>query len=257
MRIALGIEYDGTDFHGWQQQKSGLRTVQSVVESALAKIADEPINVTCAGRTDAGVHAYDQVIHFDTTAARPNHSWILGTNTYLPKDVAVKWAKLVTEKFHARFAALSRSYRYVIANQQTHAAIMRNYQTWYHKPLDEKKMAEAAQYLLGEHDFSSFRSAECQAKTAIRNVTNINITRQQHKIIIEITANAFLHHMVRNIVGVLLRVGDGRQTTTWVKEVLQACDRCAAGITAPPQGLYLIQVKYPTGYDFMHHSLSN
>lgn len=245
MKIALGIEYDGTNFHGWQQQTSGLRTVQDDLQRALSQVANHPIEVVCAGRTDAGVHAYGQVVHFDTDADRHMHAWVLGCNSILPHDISVKWSKVVGDGFHARFSALSRSYRYIITNTATSPAIMRYYQTWHPKILDVTKMLDATQHLLGEHDFSSFRGADCQAKTPMRNVQKIDIKRQNDLITIDISANAFLHHMVRNIVGVLLAIGEGRRPPDWTKEVLQACDRRAGDVTAKPNGLYLMHVEYP------------
>lgn len=250
MRIALGIEYDGTNFHGWQQQ-SNIRTVQNNLQIALSQVAAQSISVICAGRTDAGVHAYNQVVHFDTDADRPLHAWVLGCNSILASDIAVKWSKVVNNNFHARFSALSRTYRYIIINTEISPAIMRCYRTWHPKNLDIKKMLDAAQYLLGEHDFSSFRGADCQARTPMRNVQKIEIKRQDNLIIIDISANAFLHHMVRNIVGVLLVIGEGRRQPAWVKEVLRACDRRAGDVTAPPNGLYLMHVEYPDEYDIL------
>jgi tRNA pseudouridine38-40 synthase len=250
MRIALGIEYDGTNFHGWQQQ-ANLRTVQNDLQIALSQVADQPVDIICAGRTDAGVHAYGQIVHFDIDVDRPLRAWVLGCNSILTSDIVVKWSKVVNDNFHARFSALNRTYRYVIINTAIAPAIMRYYQTWHPKILDEKKMFDAAQYLLGEHDFSSFRGADCQAKTPMRNVQKIDIKRQDNLIIIDISANAFLHHMVRNIVGVLLAIGEGRQQPVWAKEVLQACDRSAGDITAKPFGLYLMHVEYPKEYDII------
>jgi tRNA pseudouridine38-40 synthase len=249
-RYALGIEYDGANFHGWQQQ-DGLRTVQIELQQALSQVADEPIKVICAGRTDKGVHAYGQVVHFDTNVNRPLHAWILGCNSILDNDIAVKWSKEVPNDFHARFTAQRRAYRYIIANTNIPPAIMRNYQTWHMRHLDEQKMLQATQYLLGKHDFSSFRGAGCQAKTPIRTVFEIKICRQNHLIILDITANAFLHHMVRNIIGVLLAIGEGKKPPTWTRDVLETRDRQAGDITAKPNGLYLMRVWYPEKYDIL------
>jgi len=246
-RYALGVEYDGADFHGWQQQ-DGLRTVQTELQHALSQVANEPIEVVCAGRTDKGVHAYGQVVHFNTKADRPLHAWILGCNSILKSDIAVKWSKEVSDDFHARFTALKRTYRYIIGNTATPPAIMCHYQTWYIKSLDEQKMLQAAQHLLGKHDFSSFRGANCQAKTPIREVFEIKVQRQDHLIIVDIVANAFLHHMVRNIVGVLIAIGEGKRPPTWMRDVLEACDRKKGDVTAKPNGLYLMQVLYPKSY---------
>jgi tRNA pseudouridine38-40 synthase len=245
MRIALGIEYNGSQFHGWQCQPS-LRTVQDVVSKALAKVANETIpKIICAGRTDAGVHALEQVVHFDTNVLRPDDSWVKGTNTYLPNDVAIKWAKQVNDDFHARFSAVRRHYRYTIANQKIRPAIMREQFAWYPRKLDEKKMVEAAKYLLGKHDFSSFRDSNCQAKSPIREIYMLDIVRHEHLITIDIVANAFLHHMVRNITGVLLAIGIGKYSPDWMNKVLQSCDRREGDITAQPQGLCLVKVDYP------------
>lgn len=244
MRIALGIEYDGSSFHGWQSQRNSLG-VQSVVEHALRRVANHSVSAICAGRTDTGVHASGQVVHFDTHADRDNHSWMMGANSYLPKHVAVLWARPVNESFHARFSAIERSYRYIIQNRLARAAIGADHVTWWYKPLYVERMQAAAGYLLGEHDFSSFRAAECQAKTAVRTLHSLKVWRSGEFVYVDIRANAFLHHMVRNIVGVLLAIGGGDRPTDWAYDVLQKRDRRQAGVTAPPNGLYLVQVKYP------------
>ncbi len=249
MRIALGIEYDGHLFYGWQTQ-TGLQTIQGCLEKALTQVADQPIQLFCAGRTDAGVHATGQVAHFDTPAIRKMRAWILGTNTNLPPQIAVRWAEEVDEHFHARYSALSRRYRYIIHNQSTRSAILAARVTWYYHLLNIERMQQAAKYLIGEHDFSSFRSAECESKTPMRNVHEIIITRHQDFVVIEIEANAFLHHMVRNIVGVLMEVGIGAQSPDWIHDVLLAKDRKMAAETAPAAGLYLTQVRYPAKYAF-------
>ncbi len=247
MRVILGVEYDGTDFCGWQSQE-GSRTVQDEVEKAISYVADESIKVTCAGRTDSGVHAYGQVIHFDTQVQRTERSWVLGCNSNLPRDVNISWAREADDEFHARFAALSRHYRYVIMNRLTRSAIMQNRVCWHHQPLQVSRMAAAAKYFLGEHDFTSFRALACQAKHAVRHIQQLDISRQGDYILIDIQANAFLHHMVRNIVGTLLAIGEGDQEPSWVQTLLDARDRSVAGITAPAQGLYLLSVRYPEKY---------
>ena len=247
MRVIVGVEYDGTDFCGWQAQE-GSRTVQDEVEKAISYVANEAIKVTCAGRTDSGVHAYGQVIHFDTEVQRTERSWVLGCNSNLPRDINISWAKETDEEFHARFGALSRRYRYVIMNRLTRSAIMQNRVYWHHQPLDVERMAEASRYFLGEHDFTSFRALACQAKHAVRNMQLLQITRQDDYIFIDVQANAFLHHMVRNIVGTLLAIGEGEQEPSWVKTLLDARDRSIAGVTAPAQGLYLVSVRYPDKY---------
>ncbi len=257
MRIALGVEYNGQDFFGWQTQ-SNLPTVQGTLENALTIINDEPVKLFCAGRTDAGVHATGQVVHFDTTKNRSERAWTLGTNTHLPSSIAVKWMREVDDGFHARFSALSRCYRYVIYNSSTRSALWAQHALWHYHALDIKPMLEASQFLLGEQDFSSFRSAECESKSPMRNVHSIQVKRQDELVIIEIQANAFLHHMVRNIVGALLAVGTGLKPPSWLHEVLLARDRRKAAETAPPMGLYLDKVNYPEAYHFpvkMRHLL--
>jgi tRNA pseudouridine38-40 synthase len=253
MRIALGIEYDGSQYHGWQAQKSlqkGLATVQGELQTALSKIANEPIQLYCAGRTDAGVHATGQVVHFDTTAKRHPDAWIWGTNSHLPRDIVVRWAKSVDYGFHARFSALARRYRYVIYNNPIRPALLSHRVTWNYYALDVKAMQKAASYFLGEQDFSSFRSSECSSNTPMRNITELTINRQHDLVMVEIEANAFLHHMVRNIAGVLMKIGSGWERPEWAKEVLEARDRRKAAETAPPHGLYLIKVRYPELYTF-------
>ncbi len=244
MRMALVVEYDGSQFHGWQQQ-TGLRTVQQVLEAALTRVADHPVSVVCAGRTDTGVHATAQVVHFDSDNERPMRAWIYGVNSYLPQDVGVRFGKEVSPTFHARFDATSRRYRYIICNKPIRPALQRTYVTWQYRQLDHQLMHNAAQVLLGENDFTSFRSVECQSKTPQRQIHEIRVTRQGDLVVVDLCANAFLHHMVRNIVGVLMAVGAGRQTVEWVQEVLEAKDRRQGAETAPPYGLYLTGVTYP------------
>lgn len=244
MRIALTVEYDGSQFHGWQAQ-TGLRTVQQALENALSRVADEDVSVICAGRTDTGVHATKQVIHFDSDKERSVRSWVHGANSHLPKDVCVKWAREMPDDFHARFSATSRRYRYVIYNAPIRPALLRSNVTWQYRQLNHDLMDKAGQYLLGEQDFTSFRSVECQSKTPMRNVQHLRVIRKGDLIIIEIAANAFLHHMVRNIAGVLMAVGSSRQPVEWVGDVLHAKDRKLGAETAPPYGLYLVDVVYP------------
>jgi tRNA pseudouridine38-40 synthase len=245
MKIALGVEYFGKHFHGWQRQKSAERTVQQVVEMALSSVANHPIKVFCAGRTDAGVHAYEQVIHFETNAQRDIKAWIFGGNVNLPSDVNFVWAKQVGDNFHARFDAFARRYHYKIYNSKVRSALKRSHYLWEPRALNLEKMNEAAQCLVGTHDFSSFRGSLCQAKSPIKTIEFIKLTQTQEKILLDIKANAFLHHMVRNIVGTLLRVGKGECEANWVAEVLAAKDRKCAGMTAQPQGLYFVKAFYP------------
>ena len=244
MRIALGIEYDGTAYNGWQRQKTGLG-VQQRVEEALTLVADHTIEVTCAGRTDTGVHASGQVIHFDTQSMRDDRGWLLGANSNLPDDISVMWARHVDDEFHARFSATGRNYRYRILNRLERSALHRHRAWWVYQPLDAARMHEAAQQLLGEHDFSAFRAAGCRANTPHRNITRLTIERTGDWITLEVSANAFLQHMVRNITGTLASVGEGEQSTGWVADVLESRDRKRGGIAAPPHGLTLMSVDYP------------
>jgi tRNA pseudouridine38-40 synthase len=245
MRVAMGVEYDGSAFRGWQIQEQGVRTVQACLEKALSRVADEPVETVCAGRTDAGVHATGQVIHFDTRAQRLPRSWILGGNSNLPADISVLWACPVTEAFHARFSARARRYRYLILNRRYRSALQRCRVAWYCKPLAAERMAAAAGYLVGEHDFTSFRALGCQARSPVRTVYTLTVQRQGDCIVIDVEANAFLHHMVRNIVGVLLAVGSGERPIPWVQEVLEVRNRALGGVTVPAEGLYLVAVRYP------------
>lgn len=249
MRIALGIEYAGNNFFGWQLQDQR-PTVQASVEAALSKVANHPVKAVCAGRTDTGVHALGQVIHADVTAQRSMRSWILGANANLPQDVSVLWAQPVDDKFHARFSAQARHYRYVILNRLTRPALLAKRVTWEYKPLDIERMQAAGNYLLGTHDFSSYRAVACQAKTPVRTISRLKVSRVDEQMIIEISANAFLHHMVRNIAGVLMTIGSGEQVPEWARTVLEARDRTEGGVTAPAEGLYLCGVDYPDPYRF-------
>lgn len=248
-RIALGVEYGGTDFCGWQMQKSGVRTVQEELEKALASVANEPVRVHCAGRTDTGVHGVGQVVHIETAAERSPRSWVLGANSNLPFDVNVTWAKGVDERFHARFSATSRAYRYIILNRMSRSSLYRNRAVWSHRLLDAGRMHEAAQSLVGTHDFSSFRALGCQAHSPVRTVSRLDVTRQGERIIIDVGAQAFLHHMVRNLAGVLMAIGRGDQPVVWAKEILERRDRTKGGVTAPPEGLYLMHVGYPPEFE--------
>lgn len=249
MRIALGLEYAGDKFSGWQIQ-AGVPTVQAHVEAALSKVANHPVSVICAGRTDRGVHALMQVIHADVKVERTMRSWIFGCNTNLPNDISVLWTQVVDEQFHARFSAQKRYYRYVILNRYTRPAVLAHKITWQYKPLDVDLMQTAGHYLLGTHDFSSYRAVACQAKSPIRTVTDLTVKRQLDRVIIDIAANGFLQHMVRNIVGVLMTIGCGEQPPLWAKTVLEARDRRQGGVTAPAYGLYFCGVDYPSSYSF-------
>jgi tRNA pseudouridine38-40 synthase len=243
MRIALGIEYDGTDYFGWQRLKADV-SVQGTLEAALSKIAAHKVEVSCAGRTDAGVHGRCQVVHFDTDAVRDMRGWMLGTCSNLPDSVAVLWAQQVPDEFHARYAARSRRYRYHLLNRPVRAALDARYVTWERHPLDAERMHVAAQALLGEHDFSAFRALSCQAAHPRRSMLSVSVVRQDDQVIVEVEANAFLHHMVRNIVGSLLMIGRGEQPVVWMAELLAGCDRQLAGPTAPASGLTFIGPRY-------------
>jgi tRNA pseudouridine38-40 synthase len=256
VRIALGIEYNGADFYGWQAQ-AGLPTVQGALETALSKIADQPIKVFCAGRTDAGVHGMEQVIHFDTLVQRDMRAWTLGVNAQLPSSVAVRWLKEVDDTFHARFSAIARRYRYIIFNNSLRPALLSSRVTWFPYPLQTDLMQFAANHLIGEHDFSSFRSAQCESKSPMRHVQEIQLTRAGDYVIIEIQANAFLHHMVRNIVGSLMQIGSGWKEPDWLLSVLNARDRRVAAETASAHGLYLQKVIYPERYALPSNNLTH
>jgi len=243
VRIALGVEYDGSRYFGWQTQAGGC-TVQDVLQLAISGVANEPVSVVAAGRTDTGVHAMEQVVHFNSDAQRPLSAWVRGVNALLPDHVAVLWAHLVPEEFHARFSAQARSYRYLLVNRQARVALHAGKSGWFHAPLDLEKMREAAQYLLGEQDFSALRAAECQAKSPVRNLTQLDIHRKGDLFIFDLSANAFLHHMVRNIVGCLVYVGKGKYPPGWLCDVLRSQDRGLAAPTFAPDGLYLRRVLY-------------
>ena len=245
-RIALGIEYDGTEYVGWQRQNSGVG-VQQRLEEAIATVANEDVKVICAGRTDTGVHAVGQVAHFDSNVDRSMRGWLLGINSNLPDDINVTFATSADSEFHARFSAESRTYHYLILNRLVRSSLFRRRAWWIHEQLDEDSMHLAAQHLLGEHDFSAFRAAGCHASTPIRDINGISVERSDFWLRLSVTANAFLQHMVRNIVGTLVCVGTGEQKVEWVKEILASRDRTASGVAAPPHGLTFMSVRYPDG----------
>ena len=243
-RFALGIEYGGARYAGWQRQLE-VPSIQAEVERALGGVADHPVTVACGGRTDAGVHALGQVAHFDTRAVRSPRGWVLGANSQLPADIALTWAVQVGPDFHARYSALARTYRYVIQNRAVRPGLYAGRMGWIREPLDELAMHEAAQCLVGTHDFSSFRAAECQSRSPQRRLEAIAVWREGWQVFVEVTANAFVHHMVRNIVGTLIPVGHGEHPPQWVATVLAGRDRAAAGVTAAADGLYLVAIRYP------------
>ncbi len=247
MRIAMGIEYDGTGYFGWQRQRE-VSSIQGELERALSQVANHPVEIFCAGRTDAGVHATGQVIHFDTQAQRDMRGWIMGVNSNLPVGIAVRWAQPVSDQFHARFSATARRYRYIIYNRKFRPAILGSGVSHYHQDLDVALMQQAAPALLGEQDFSSFRAIQCQSKTPFRNLMHLHLSRHGDYIVLDIKANAFVHHMVRNITGSLLEVGMKRQPPGWIAELLAAKDRTQAAATAKAEGLYLVEVDYPAEF---------
>ncbi len=259
MKIALAVEYDGAPFCGWQIQPH-CHSVQAEVEQALSRIADEPISVSCSGRTDTGVHAVAQVVHFETQAVRPLRAWTFGANTHLSSSVAIHWAGEVQDDFHARFKALNRSYQYRILNRGTRSGLHAGKLSWVNQPLDADAMHAAAQRLLGVHDFSAFRSAYCQAKHAVRDLQQLDVKRSGQLITIDVRANGFLHNMVRILAGCLIRIGKGEASADWLQAVLAAGDRTQAGMTAPAQGLCFIQPTYPAEYeipDFRAQTVTN
>lgn len=247
MRIALGLEYDGSAFCGWQTQPTGCG-VQDHLQAALSKFADSPVEVTAAGRTDTGVHAAAQVVHFDSDAVREPISWVRGTNAHLDPAARVHWATPIAGDFHARYSARARTYRYLLVNAPVAPALLRHRAGWYHRPLDVERMAAAATSLVGEHDFSAFRDAQCQAKSPVRSLTHAQVARRGELVVFTFRANAFLHHMVRNLVGSLVYVGAGKQEPAWVAELLAARDRRAAAPTFAPDGLYLAAIEYDSAF---------
>ena len=244
-KIVLGVEYNGSNFNGYQIQAVGTRTVQQELEKAISKVANETVRLTCAGRTDTGVHATGQVVNFETTASRELKAWVLGGNVNLPRDISIHWVRQVNENFSARFSAISRSYRYILFNRKVRPAIFQHNVAWSSEQLDAPAMHAAAQCLLGEQDFSAFRASHCQANHPLREMQSISVKREADYIILDLKANAFLHHMVRNIMGSLMVIGRGEQPVSWLQEVLNGRDRKKAGMTASPAGLYLVNVEYP------------
>ncbi|CAL4320688.1 tRNA pseudouridine synthase A [Buchnera aphidicola (Eriosoma grossulariae)] len=248
IKFALCIEYNGNNYHGWQKQKN-IVSIQEKIELALSLVANHQVRVTCSGRTDAGVHSIGQVIHFETYAIRKEISWLLGVNSYLPNDIVILWIKQVPMYFHARYCAFSRVYRYLIYNRSFRSAIFINSMHYIFHNLDIEKMHLGGQYLLGEHDFSAFRSTGCQSSTAFRNIRKLNVMKNNFLVIIDIEANSFLYHMVRNIVGTLIEIGLKKKKKSWMKKLLKSKNRHLCGPTVQARGLYLLQVKYPSYFD--------
>lgn len=243
--FAALVEYDGSQFRGWQVQTDGIETVQLAVELSIGQVADEPVRVHCAGRTDTGVHATGQVIHFQTHKERDSYAWLRGINSNLPKTISMPWIKEVDNEFHARFSAVSRQYRYIYYLRRISPAILKSYVTWEYRNLDVFRMQKAAQYLIGKNNFNAFRSVACQAKSPIRTIEYIDIEQHREFVYFDIKADGFLHHMVRNIAGVLASIGCDEKSIFWAKEILESEDRAQGGVTAPPNGLYLTKVNYP------------
>ncbi|SBT19051.1 tRNA pseudouridine synthase A [Marinomonas gallaica] len=248
-KVVLVVEYDGAVYKGWQAQKFDVATVQECLEEALSKIANHPVTVICAGRTDAGVHASAQVVHFETESERPIRAWTLGVNTNLPPDISVKAARVVDSEFHARFSAQSRRYRYVIYQSEFRPAVIGKGVTWTHKALDVVAMQRACEYFKGTHDFTSYRAVGCQANSPVRTILNFSVDQFGQYIVLDVRANAFLHHMIRNFAGVLMTIGAGEQPVEWAKQVLDAKDRSKGGVTAPPYGLYFVDAEYPSHFN--------
>ncbi len=249
-RIALGVEYKGSNYHGFQLQTEGTASIQGCLEDALQQINNgQPVRLSCAGRTDAMVHACSQVVHFDTTIIRPMRAWVMGANRYLPKDISVAWAQPMPQDFHSRFSAIARRYRYVIYSDEVRPAHLSEEVTWTYQALDVEKMRQAASCLVGTHNFNALRAAGCQAKSPVRTIYHLQVLEFGKLIIIDVRANAFLHHMVRNIAGVLMMIGSGERPVAWAQAVLESCDRTAGGVTAAPHGLYMVGVEYPEQFE--------
>jgi tRNA pseudouridine38-40 synthase len=256
MRYACGVEYDGHGFLGFQTQVQE-PTIQNCLEIALAKVANHSVRLICSGRTDTGVSATAQVIHFDTDVIRTDYQWIMGVNTNLPPGISLLWIKQVSDEFHARFSAIQRSYQYTIVNRWIRPALNRHSITWERAPLEAEKMNQAAQFLVGEHDFNAFRSSACQSKTPVKTINSISVTRQGNKVIMKVSASGFLHHMIRNIIGTLLPIGRGNKPVESLLQILLSKDRTLAGITAAPNGLSFNTVKYPKQFNLPEQAIDD
>lgn len=262
-RLVLGVQYDGSGWHGWQTQPNG-KTIQDALEQALAAFSETSIATTCAGRTDAGVHAVEQIIHFDTMLVRSMHSWVSGLNAFLPASIAVLWAKEVPfenpdaqDNFHARFSAFARTYHYVLYNSPIRSPILSQRAGWIYRPLDVERMRLAAVNLIGEHDFTAFRAAACQAKSPVKHMYNIEIRQQGNLLVFSLRANAFLHHMVRNIVGALIIIGVGKKEPAWLGQLLESRDRSLSAPTFMPDGLYLAKIEYDKKWEIPQRTTEN
>jgi tRNA pseudouridine38-40 synthase len=255
MRFAIGVDYNGRGYRGWQTQQAGVKSVQETLERAIGQVAAQPVTVIAAGRTDAGVHAAGMIAHFDTDAIRAERSWLLGINTLLPEDIALRWITPVSGEFHARFRAVARRYRYVIFNHPLRSSLLAGMATWHYHALNLARMQQAAHYLVGRHDFTSFRAMGCQARTPERHVHFLHLAQQGPLIVLDIQADGFLHHMVRNIAGVLMAIGQGKAEPVWAAEVLAARDRTLGGVTAPAEGLYFADALYPESFILPKESL--
>ncbi|HEX5361943.1 MAG TPA: tRNA pseudouridine(38-40) synthase TruA [Fluviicoccus sp.] len=249
MRYAIGIDYDGNGYRGWQTQQEGVPSVQLTLEIALSQIAAHPVIVHAAGRTDAGVHAAGMIAHFDSPSIRKPYNWVLGTNTKLPSDIALRWIQPVSDEFHARFKAVARRYRFIIFNSPQRSSQLAGKVTWHYHPLDVERMQRAAAFLVGRHDFTTFRAVECQSRQPVRDVHFLRVWRQGPLIILDIQADGFLHHMVRNIAGVLMRIGEGKAEPEWVQDLIRVKDRTQGGVTAIPGGLYFVDALYPPEFE--------
>jgi tRNA pseudouridine38-40 synthase len=249
IRIAMGVEFEGQNYKGWQIQKNGLTTVQGELTKAISQVANHPVHIVCAGRTDTGVHAAHQVFHFDTNATRKPFGWSVGPNGLMDKDIRIQWAKDVGHSFHARFSAQSRRYRYVIYNNAMQPGNMPDGMTWERKPLDEELMHQAAQILVGKHDFSSYRAVGCQAASPVRTIEHLTVRRYGKMIVLDAKADGFLYHMIRNIAGVLIEIGAGQAPVQWAQQVLDYKDRNQGGVTAKPHGLYFVDAMYDDKFE--------
>lgn len=255
MRYAIGIDFNGRGYRGWQTQQPGVKSVQETLEKAIAHVANHAVTVIAAGRTDAGVHAAGMVAHFDSEAVRSERNWLLGVNTRLPEDIALRWISPVSDEFHARFRAVARRYRYVIYNHPLRSSLLAGMATWHYHPLDLVRMQEAARHLVGAHDFTSFRAVGCQARHPNRQVHFLTLTQKGPLIVLDVQADGFLHHMVRNIAGVLMAIGQGKEEPDWARQVLAARDRTLGGVTASPDGLYFVDALYPEAFPLPREAL--